>query len=90
MALPSVGRRGGHLLPATAILPGTTPDEDFVFVYQPETRRVEKRRIRIEKGQENMALVVAGLGEGDIVAVAGASFLSDGMKVRLLEESPRR
>ena len=87
MSLPGLTDEGGHLLPATAIVPGTTPDRDFVFVYDPQTKSVRKTFVTIAGGQENMALVVDGIAEGDIVAVAGASFLSDGMKVRLLDEA---
>ena len=36
--------------------------------------------------EKKMAIVSEGLKEGDIIAVAGVSFLADGMKVKLLEK----
>lgn len=80
---------GGFLLPASAIVAGvgTGSGRHFVFVYDPQTSTVQKRPVLVTGGQREMARVSEGLGEGDIVAVAGASFLSDGMQVRLLEKS---
>ena len=81
------GLAGGFLLPAAAVVArvGTVPGRHFVFVYDPGAGTVHKRPVFISGGQQNMARVSEGLEQGDIVAVAGASFLSDGMQVRLLE-----
>jgi len=78
----------GFLLPASAIVAGvgTGPGRHFVFVYKEKTGTVQKRPVFISGGQRQMARVSEGLQEGDIVAVAGTSFLSDGMKVLLLDE----
>ncbi len=78
----------GFLLPATAIVAGieTGPGHHFVFVYSEKTGTVDKTPVFISGGQRQMARVSEGLQTGDIVAVAGTSFLSDGMKVKLLNE----
>jgi hypothetical protein len=36
--------------------------------------------------EEKKAIVDEGLSDGDIIAVAGVSFLADGMKVKLMEQ----
>ena len=81
----------GFLLPASAIIAGvnTGPGRHFVFVYQSDTQTVHKTKVLLSGGQQRMARVSGGLEEGDIVATAGASFLTDGMKVRLMEDHAR-
>lgn len=78
----------GFLVPASALIAGidTGPGKHFVFIYDEQSSTVRKTDVFITGGQQQMARVSQGLKEGDIVAVAGASFLSDGMKVRLLEQ----
>ena len=91
LSIDQGGTAAGILLPSAAVVAGveTGPGRHFVFVYDPQTSRVHKRTVSISGGQQNMARVSEGLEKGDIVAVAGASFLSDGMQVRLLEEPPQ-
>ncbi|MEW8073968.1 MAG: efflux RND transporter periplasmic adaptor subunit [Candidatus Thiodiazotropha sp.] len=78
----------GFLLPASAIVAGvgTGSGRHYVFVYEPESGTVGKRPVFVAGGQRQMARIGEGLKTGDIVAVAGVSFLTDGMKVRLLDE----
>ncbi|MCG7985402.1 MAG: efflux RND transporter periplasmic adaptor subunit [Candidatus Thiodiazotropha lotti] len=81
----------GFLLPAPAIIAGAgqEPGRHFVFVFDPKTNTVTKTPVTVSGGQKQLARVSEGLKPGDIVAVAGASFLSDGMRVRLLEKLQR-
>jgi RND family efflux transporter MFP subunit len=75
----------GYLIPGHAIRPTTDANDGFVFVYQPDTTTVKKVPIHWLGVKDNMAVVTEGLSPGDILAVAGVSFLSDGMKVKLME-----
>ena len=77
----------GYLIPGTAISPTEEPNRGFVFVYQPDTSTVKKTPVRWLGVRNNMPVVSEGVSPGDILAVAGVSFLSDGMKVKLMEEA---
>lgn len=66
--------------PRNANDPGNTE----IFVYDPDTQTVKKRKITIAGVRENSLIVIEGLKLGDQVAAAGVSFLQDGQKVKLL------
>jgi RND family efflux transporter MFP subunit len=81
--------RGGELLdgypiPCKAIAPTTEANRGYVFVYQPDTSTVKKTPIHWRGVKDNMVIVSEGVSPGDILAAAGVSFLSDGMKVKLM------
>ncbi len=77
-------RKPGYLVPFQALLPGTEPNRGFAFVYDPATSTVKKTPVHSSGAEQKKAIVDEGLKEGDIVAVAGVSFLADGMKVKLM------
>ncbi len=78
-------RQPGFLVPMQAVLPSPEPDRGYAFVYDTQTSTVKKTPVR-SRGTENKKVIVdEGLAAGDIIAVAGVSFLADGMKVKLLE-----
>ena len=81
------------LVPLHAVLPDdadserhVTERELFVFVYDPENSTVRRRAVRLLNVQGENAVIREGLAAGDIVAVAGVSFLRDGQRVGLLDE----
>jgi RND family efflux transporter MFP subunit len=75
----------GFLIPIAAAL--AEPDDRFsAFVYDGETGMVAKRSIRTGGVADNYLAVLEGLEEGDIIATAGVTFLSDGQQVTLLDE----
>ena len=76
----------GYRIPIQAILPSKGVGEGFAFVYDPQTSTVRKTPIKAAGTDQNMVIITEGLSAGDIIAVAGVSFLADGMKVKLLEE----
>jgi len=76
----------GFLVPIQAILPTSEANQGFAFLYGPETSTVKKTPIRYGGTQQGQAIVHEGLAGGDIIAVAGVSFLADGLKVKLIEE----
>lgn len=75
----------GYLVPIQAVLPAGEVGKGYAFVYDPETSTVRKTQIQTLGAEQNMTIVSEGLSAGDIIAVAGVSFLADGMKVKLME-----
>jgi len=75
----------GFLVPIQAILPAKEAGRGYAFVYDPETSTVRKTPIRTLDVEQKMAVVSEGLSAGDIIAVAGVSFLADGIKVKLMK-----
>ena len=84
-AIKDENRKPGYLVPFQALLPGTGANRGFAFVYDPATSTVKKTPVHSRGTEQKKAVVDEGLAEGDIIAVAGVSFLADGMKVKLLE-----
>ena len=74
----------GYLVPGHALTPTTEASRGFVFVYQADTSTVKKTPVHFRGVKENQVIISDGVSPGDIVAVAGVSFLSDGMKVKLM------
>lgn len=54
----------------------------YVWAVDQETMTVSKRAVTIEEGVGSSIVVTAGLNESDIIAGAGAAYLSEGMKIR--------
>jgi len=79
-------QQSGHLIPLQAILPSAETDQGYAFVYDPQTSTVKKTPVRVRGMSQNKAVMVDGLATGDILAVAGVSFLADGMKVKLMKQ----
>ena len=77
------------LIPLAALLPG--PDQtSFVFVYDASTQVLSKREVLTENILDNQVYVSSGLKPGEIIAIAGVSFLRDGQTVSLLDHSIQR
>ena len=74
-----------YLIPISAIVPGVG-SEKHVFVFDAATSTVRKTAIEDDGIRGSSLVVNKGLKAGDIVAVAGVSFLRDGQKVRLMQE----
>jgi len=75
-----------YLIPVSALAPGGADSQGSVFVFDAVTSTVKKRQIRHSGIRDNRIVVEEGLSAGDIVAVAGVSFLRDGQPVRLMEQ----
>lgn len=77
----------GYLIPLAAIVPGDDAAFGYVFIYNPETSKVQQTAIEIPKdaAQNNMIQVNKGVSAGDQIAVAGVSFLIDGQQVKLMQ-----
>jgi len=79
-------RKPGYRVPLQAILPAQEPNQGAAFVYDSQTSMVKKMPVRFSGTEEKNAIVIDGLTAGDIIAVAGVSFLADGMKVKRMKE----
>ena len=67
-------------------MPTGRENQGFAFVYDPDTSTVVKTSVHALGAEKKMAIVDQGLEQGDIIAVAGVSFLADGMEVKLMEK----
>ena len=79
------GEEVSYLVPLTAIAPGEDAQDNFgfVFVYDPEQTVVNKRKVSVRGGAGDLIAVYEGVSAGDVLAVAGVSFLTDKQKVKL-------
>jgi len=78
-----------YLVPISALAPGVDPEnpkEGFIFVFDPETSAVKKTPVKADGVRDNMVVIIEGVDPGDVVAVAGISFLKDGQEVKLLSQ----
>ena len=75
-----------YLIPIAALVPGGEESESSVYVFDAQTSTVRKTTIRHGGIRDNNIIVEQGLAAGDVIAVAGVSFLRDGQQVRLMEQ----
>ncbi|MGB5986480.1 MAG: efflux RND transporter periplasmic adaptor subunit [Desulfobacterales bacterium] len=79
-------RQAGYMIPIQAILPAPQANQGYAFVYDSQTSMVNKTPIRFTGAERKNPIVTDGLAAGDVIAVAGVSFLADGMKVKLMQQ----
>ena len=84
--IKDANQEAGYLVPLQALLPATEANQGYAFVYDPKTSTVKKTPVRSRGMEEKKAIVSEGLAAGDVIAVAGVSFLADGMKVKLMKQ----
>ena len=75
----------GYLIPLSALAKGDDRSRAYVFIFDSKTSTVKKTPITGAGVRGNRVGVTQGVKEGDIVAVAGVTFLEDGQKVKLME-----
>ena len=75
-----------YLIPIGALVPGSSDSRGYVFVFDSETSTVKKTAIESGSIRGSNIVVNKGLKGGDIIAVAGVSFLRDGQRVRLSDQ----
>lgn len=87
MLLGDDSASSSFLLPLTAIAPGDEPRRGYVFVFNEASSTVKKTPVHGAGGvRDDQVLITEGVTAGDIVVVAGVSFLRDGQQVKLLTE----
>jgi RND family efflux transporter MFP subunit len=74
------------LVPVSAITPGDEPGTGYVFVYDPEASVVRKTPVKGGGVRDNRVVITEGIQGGDVIAVAGVSFLRDGQQVKLMSQ----
>lgn len=79
-------KKPGYPVPLQAILPAKEKNQGHVFVYDPGTSTVKKTLVSFHGTEKNNTIAYKGLASGDTIAVAGVSFLADGMKVKLMKQ----
>ena len=85
LTVKNENRKPGYLVPMQAVLPSPEPDRGYAFVFDTPTSTFKKTPVHSRGSQNKEAIVYEGLAAGDIIAVAGVSFLADGLEVKLLE-----
>ena len=73
-------------MPVSAIAAGDGPGQGFVFVFDQESSTVKKMAISAKGVQDNRVNITEGVAPGDVIAVAGVSFLRDGQQVKLMSQ----
>ena len=74
-----------YLIPVIAVAAGDSEAKGYVYIFDEDTSTVQKTPIEGGGIRDNDVVVTKGVKAGDIIAVAGVSFLEDGQKVKLME-----
>ena len=80
--------KGGITVPLSAVVFDNNLNNKVVFIYNPSTQKVEKRKI-YDEGTivgRNDLIVTGEVKAGEQVVAAGASYLVDGQQVKILTE----
>ena len=85
LVLSSSDAQAGYLIPYHAFAPGEKETASSIFVFDPKTSTVKKTQIEAYESVDNNIVVTKGVKPGDIVAIAGVSYLRHGQKVKLME-----
>ncbi len=74
------------IVPETAVI-SRDGQTNMLWIYNPETEQVTSRQVRVGGLSREGIQVVRGLEPGEIIISAGADFLEEGQKVRVINES---
>jgi len=58
----------------------------YVWVFDPDKETVSKRKVEVDQLTQGGTMIKSGLESGEIIATAGAHYLHEGQKVKLLEK----
>lgn len=72
-------------IPASAILEGHG-SQASVFLVNPQTGQVERRRLTVSRLRGENILVTGGLSPDSVIVTAGAAYLHEGASVRIIED----
>jgi RND family efflux transporter MFP subunit len=75
-----------YLVPISAISPSDKPGHGHVFIFDPNSQTVKQTPIKGKGATDNFAHIYDGVKAGDVMAVAGVTFLRDGQKVKLMQQ----
>ena len=85
LMLSKKDQNAGYLVPLSAITKGGDKSDFHVFIFDKETSTVKKTPVKGGGVRGNWVGVTEGVKAGDIIAVAGVTFLEDGQKVKLMK-----
>ena len=71
-------------VPNSAVFSSAAGEKSFVWVVDPQSMVVSKREVHISGVSEFGTKITSGIEAGEIIAIAGVHFLTDGTKVRLI------
>ena len=75
-----------YIVPMSALFKNSTTNETCVWVYDPKTETVTSRTVEIGHLFGNDKIMVQkGLTNDDTIVVAGANYITEGQKVKLLK-----
>jgi len=80
-------QKTGYLIPLSALAKGDDRSKAYVFIFDSKTSTVKKTPITGSGVSDNNGIVTKGVKGGDIIAVAGVTFLEDGQKVKLIKRN---
>ncbi len=86
LVLGSEGSDSSFLIPFSAIAPGDNPGRGYVFVFDSATSTVKRTPVKGKGVRDNRVMISEGVEAGDVIAIAGVSFLRDGQKVKLMRQ----
>lgn len=69
-------------VPLSSLVPSSTAGAADVFVFSAAHQTVKKVRVRVGSYQGSQVEILGGLAEDAVIVTAGASYLTDGQKVR--------
>ena len=84
--LAADNEKAAYLVPLSALAQHGDTKTAFVYIYDSQTSTVKKTQIESGSVRDDNVVIIVGVKDGDIVAVAGVSFLEDGQKVKLMEQ----
>lgn len=70
-------------VPVSSLVPTSIAGSADVFIFSPDHQTVKKVRVRVGSYQGSQVEILEGLADDALVVTAGASYLTDGQKVRL-------
>ncbi len=79
---PSEGQQLNIVVPVTAVFASKQNNESSVWVIDESSNTVNRRTVQIGNLRSGGYVINAGLEPGEIIATAGAHYLSEGQKVR--------
>lgn len=82
-------KRQGFLVPSQAIYAGPE-GKSFIWRIDTKTMMVEKTPVTIGALKNDSIQILAGLDAGNLIVTAGAKFLRDNQKIRILNQSYER
>ena len=87
LVFPRKNREPTYLVPVHALAPGEGNEGWSIFLFDSKTSTVHRTAVEGKGAVGNQAVIRKGIAPGDVVVVAGVSFLRDGQKVKLVNPS---